>query len=243
VARRLIFAITAVLLLLGCDDDDIRQIVELMGPNPTPDAARAFIKKNSIHKTDEGFKRGGYAKKLIAFAKGEATEPPHMECATRTNLLNHVLKEMGYRTRKISIFDTETNLRSHTFLDVWNDDSQRWQTHDPDRDIWWRDRTGQSVSLVDYAERLEEIEPCSPEGCGWKQAEKLRSKIDIISVTDQQRGKRYVVYTSRANLMAIYTKGNRRGVFCEVEPKRCADGFTAAVGASLNAAVERRPTP
>ena len=51
-----------------------------------------------------------------------------MECATRANLLQQILTEMGYRTRKVAIFDTDTNMESHTFLDVWNATADRWNS-------------------------------------------------------------------------------------------------------------------
>ena len=74
----------------------------MIGRDATPDAVRSFITANSIHKIDDEFRKGEHAAKLVAYAKGKSAEPAHMECATRSNLLQHVFNEMGYRTRKVA---------------------------------------------------------------------------------------------------------------------------------------------
>ena len=104
----------------------------------------------------------------------------------------------------------------------------RWETQDADYGIWWQNLKGDRVSLADYAEKPEEIVPCSAKGCDWSRAKRLKQYLDIISVTDKSTGERYAIYTTRANLHRIYTKGNKRGLFCEVEAKRCTDGFKQA---------------
>jgi hypothetical protein len=206
----------------------VQEIVAMIGRDATPDAARTFITANSVHKTDAEFRKGEHAAKLIAYAKGKSAEPAHMECSTRSNLLQHVLNEMGYRTRKVAIFDTDTNMESHTLLDVWNATARRWETQDADFGIWWQDLKGNRVSLADYAQKPDKIVPCSAKGCDWSHAKRLEQYLDIISITDKSTGERYAIYTTRADLRRIYTKGNKRGLFCEVEAKRCTDGFTRA---------------
>lgn len=55
--------------------------------------------------------------------------------------------------------------------------------------------------------------------------DKLRGYLDIVSITDKRRDIRYALYTSRADLGTIYTKRGKEGTFCEVEAKRCMQGF------------------
>jgi len=202
------------------------------------DTIRAFINDHSQHKIDAEFwanqgDMGVFGAGVIAHAKQPSAEPIHMECSTRSNLMGRILRDLGYQTRVVAIFDSQTNLRSHSFLDVMNPATQRWETQDADYDIYWQDtRSKERVSLADAAERVQDIEPCGRQSCGWDhasregiKASKLKTYLDIISVTDKDRGIRYALYTSRADLAWIYTKGEKRGGFCQVEAKRCSQGF------------------
>ena len=93
------------------------------------DKVRTFINDNSVHKVDEDFPgQSGEARRvlagLLAHAKGTAAEPIHMECSTRTVAMEHILKALGYDTRVIAIFNSRTNLSSHSFLEVMNPETQ-----------------------------------------------------------------------------------------------------------------------
>ena len=230
-------------------NDLSKEIVSLIGFDESKDfhsrldTVRMFVNDNSIHRIDEAFwaaqASASFPDLVLAYAKGVSAEPAHMECSTRSNLMRHILSALGYRTRTVVIFDTDTNLFSHTFIDVMNPDTKRWETQDADYDIYWR-RGGERISVADYAEEIESIEPCGRDTCGWDQrsreglkAERLRDYLDIVSVTDKQSGTRHALYTSRAHVARIYTKGDKRGSFCEVETKRCADGFDKAMGELL----------
>jgi hypothetical protein len=202
------------------------------------DKVRTFINDHTRHKIDETFwaNRGNmahYAAGLINHAKNPSLEPIHMECSTRSNLMARILQAMGLKTRIIALFDTKTNLKSHSFLEVLNPDTERWETQDPDYDIYWRRKGSRGrISVADAAEDIEDIEPCGRQICGWDhvsregiKAAKLKDLLDIISITDKQRGIRYALYTSRADLNKIYSKVRKQGTFCQVEAKRCQQGF------------------
>jgi hypothetical protein len=114
-----------------------------------------------------------------------------------------------------------------------NPETGRWETQDPDYDIYWRSKkSAERISLADAAEAIGEIEPCGRESCSWDhvsregiRAEKLIDYLDIISITVKQKAIRYALYTSRADLSTTYSKGLKQGAFCQVEAKRCKDGF------------------
>jgi hypothetical protein len=156
-----------------------------------------------------------------------------MECSTRSNLMGLILQALSYETRIVAIFDSRSNLKSHSFLEVLNPETGSWETQDPDYDIYWRSKmSGGRLSLAESAQDLGAIEPCGRSGCGWdhqsregQRAEKLRSYLDIISITAKKKTQRYTVYTSRADVSATYKKGRKQGTFCEVESKRCRHGF------------------
>ncbi len=201
------------------------------------DQLRGFINDHSVHKMDEAFfaNRGNaaaYAEGVMAHAKG-AAEPVHMECSTRTNLMGLVLHEVGYQIRVVAIFNSRTNLNSHSFLEVMNPETGRWETQDADYDIYWRSKdSDERISLADAAESIDGIEPCGREACGWDhesregiKVKKLKPYLDIIGITDKRRDIRYALYTSRTDLNWTYRKGSKRGPFCQVEAKRCKQGF------------------
>jgi hypothetical protein len=202
------------------------------------DKVRLFINDNSIHKVDQAFwanhgNPASFAGSLLSYAKGNSTEPVHMECSTRAGLMTRILGALGYETRTVAIFNSRTNLKSHSFLEVLNPETRLWETQDPDYDIYWRSKSsGERISLADAAENVGEIEPCGREFCGWNyvsresiKAERLKDYLDIISITAKQKAMRYSLYTSRADLSRTYSKGQKQGAFCKVEAKRCEHGF------------------
>jgi hypothetical protein len=195
------------------------------------DKVRTFISDNSVHKVDEKFrvnqgKPDAFLAGMLAYAKGRRTKPIHMECSTRTIAMQRILKALGYDTRIIAIYNSRTNLESHSFLEVMNPQTKRWETQDADFDIYWRSKSsGERISLADSAQSIDEIEPCGRRDCGWNHAQKLIDYLDIVSITAKEKGLRFALYTSRAHLGRTYSKGQKQGVFCEVEAKRCERGF------------------
>ena len=117
-----------------------------------------------------------------------------MECSTRSNLMARLLEALGYKTRIVAIFNSRTNLKSHSFLEVMNPETKRWETQDPDYDIYWRSKESKDrLSLADSAEAVQDIEPCGRDSCGWEhvsregiRADKLRGYLDIVSITDKR---------------------------------------------------------
>lgn len=228
--RRTNAYVTDIITLLGlADAPDFHQQI---------DKVRTFINDNSIHKIDASFwanhgNAAALAGGVLAYAKRLSTEPVHLECSTRSNLMTRILGALGYETRIVAIFNSRTNLKSHSFLEVMNPENGRWETQDPDYDIYWRSKkSAERISLADAAEAIGEIEPCGRESCSWDhvsregiRAEKLIDYLDIISITARQKAIRYALYTSRADLSTTYSKGPKQGAFCQVEAKRCKDGF------------------
>jgi hypothetical protein len=140
--------------------------------------------------------------------------------------MQRILEALGYDTRIIAIFNSKTNLKSHSFLEVMNPQTNHWETQDADYDIYWRSKSsGERISLADFAQSIEEIEPCGRRDCGWSHAKKLVNYLDIVSITAKRKKLRFALYTSRAQLSRAYSKGQKQGIFCEVEAKRCERGF------------------
>jgi hypothetical protein len=75
-----------------------------------------------------------------------------VRCARQFNVSG--FRKLGYETRIIALFDTDgEGLRSHTFLDVKNPGTGKWETQDPEFDLYWMSKSsGVRVSLADAAE-------------------------------------------------------------------------------------------
>jgi hypothetical protein len=225
-------------------DDRIDEMLALMKIPPqsdfhqTVDAVRIFINDHSEDNVDAIFRimngdAASFADGLIAHARDPSAERVHMECSTRANLMGRVLRRMGYKTRTIAIFKTKGQYSSHTFLDVLNPETKKWETQDPDYDIYWTSLPSKTrVSLAEEAENLDAIEPCGRSACSWGHVSRdgntpksLIDKLDILSVTSKERDVRYSVYTTRAKLKHRFAIGGETGTYCEVMAKRCRDGF------------------
>ena len=191
---------------------------------------------HSTHRIDAAFRANpgnlaAFAAGVLAYAKGNSLEPIHMECSTRTNLMGRIFDTLRYETRVVAIFNS-SNLNSHTYLEVRNPVTGKWEAQDADYDIWRSKVSGERISLAEAAEALDPIEPCGRIDCGWHlvsregiPAKNLRTYLDIISITAKQKSMRFSLYTSRANLGKIYRTQSKQGTFCEVEAKRCGHGF------------------
>lgn len=225
-------------------DSHVQEILSMMNLEGVPDfhqrldKVRTFINDHSVHKIDKAFRANqgrpaSFLAGILAHAKGMAAEPIHMECSTRTGAMGQILKALGYDTRVIAIFNSRTNLRSHSFLEVMNPHTKRWETQDADYDIYWRSKSsGERISLADSARFVDKIEPCGRNECGWGhasregiKANKVIDYLDIVSITAKEKALRFALYTSRAELNRTYSKRRKQGVFCEVEAKRCKHGF------------------
>jgi hypothetical protein len=119
----------------------VQEIIAILDLRATPDfhdrldKVRSFINDHSIHKMDRTFwlnhgNPAAFADGLLAHVKGLAAEPVHMECSTRTNLMQLILQALAYETRIAALFDSNTNLSSHSFLEIMNPKTKRWETQD-----------------------------------------------------------------------------------------------------------------
>jgi hypothetical protein len=146
-----------------------------------------------------------------------------------------VFRKLGFQVRIVYVFDTdanaENNLRSHTFVDVMNPASGRWESQDPDYDIFWRSAVNEDrVSVFAMAEDPSLLMPCDTSRCGWElvsdenqKVETIRSLIDIVSVVNKPANQRTSHFTSRADPNRVFVFGDRRGTFCEIMTKLCRD--------------------
>ena len=66
------------------------------------------------------------------------TNPPLLECSSRTVAMLYILDALGMRSRMVNVFTSDFDtLRSHTFLEAYNPDSGHWEVQDPDYDVYY----------------------------------------------------------------------------------------------------------
>jgi hypothetical protein len=209
------------------------------------DALRHFVHTHSRHAPDAEYRTlVGDAKAItsaiIDYAEGRRAEPPHLICGTRAHLLVDLYRRQGYRARLVFVFDTDqSDMSAHTFADVFNPSTGKWESEDPTYDIHWREISSRNpTSIFDSAEDVGVIEPCGPTKCGWdivsdegKSVEDLRDLIDVVSVANDAENIQSTRFTSRAKLDRVLSFHGRTGRFCEIMQGRCDSDEVVRAGA------------
>jgi hypothetical protein len=183
--------------IAGCVDQNHDVIVALLqyvstsgSPQADFDSVRHFIQAHSVHRNDDEVnsirQNRGFAQEVLKQVRGERPDPVPMICGARAHLMHDLLEEMGYDAKVVHIFDAASPA-SHTFLRVMNPETGRWETQDPDFNIFWRAvNSGIRIAVADYApDHLDEVEPCTDQRCGWDvitKANKLRGLFDRVKI-------------------------------------------------------------
>ncbi len=202
------------------------------------DTVRSFVHKNSIHAIDDEF----YAhwkdaplmmEKLVTYAQNKTGAPPHLECSTRTKLAETILQSMGYDTRSIDVFKQGNKFLSHSFYEVLNPETGRWEVHDPDFDLFWRHiKTGKRASITDLIkDEFSNFEPCwKTDQCGAEflsqrtmdHITEFETRFGLASIIDRKRNLRpLLVNTKRFDLEKAFDVKGTSLTYCEYREKNC----------------------
>jgi hypothetical protein len=137
--------------------------------------ARQFVFANSLHRTDDEHKSYAWdtpvVLRMLENHYRTRQHPPHLSCGPRSLALKAVLDALAIESRVVQVFsDDYDDVKSHTFLEVHDDQAKRWVIHDPDYDITYVDtRTGQPVPLMRLIlGDLQSVVPESGRGRGWE---------------------------------------------------------------------------
>lgn len=137
--------------------EKIRALVEQQNfTNDTAkiDFVRDFVNTNSIHLGDDEFKSYQHntplivEKLLLHYQTG--SNPPHLMCDSRSRAMVYILNTLHIISRTVFVFsDDFDSLRSHTFLEVYNRDTHRWEVQDPDYNAYYlSNQTKQRLSAL-----------------------------------------------------------------------------------------------
>ncbi len=207
------------------------------------DHLRTYINTNSRHMIDDEFRslwrdKTKLAGTFVDYVEGRRKELPKMECATRSALMMAVLNAHGFKTRSIDAYanDKENNiLNSHALLDVWNPELQKWETHDPEFDVYWKNiKTGERVSMIESS-LDNNIMPCNNKDCGWyiknsvgNPALDLKKLTEYLTAIDRNTGERITYYHPDISPDKQLQYDGKQGTYCDILRKNCEDGFYMA---------------
>lgn len=217
----------------------LREITEFLPRkeafHDTVDAVRRFVHERSKHGVGPELYAIWKTPHLVARKLLDSPEDggplPMLECSARSKITSDLLEHFGFQTRKIYVFDDDTpDLQSHTFLDVRSPDTGKWETVDPDYNIWWADAaTGDRISIADQAEDVTKVVPCDGKTCSWDlvnregaRAAKLKDYLDIVVIVSAEHRTTY--FTSSGDPAKTFVTASGSGTFCDLNAKHCRDG-------------------
>ena len=199
------------------------------------DRVRTFVNGNSIHEIDDEFYSYWHdlpqvIERLLAFSEGSGP-PPHLECSSRTELMEAVFQRLGYDTRSVVLYEPAEGFPSRTFLEVQNPETGAWQMQDADFGVFWRDAaTLVRASIYDLiAAPMGAVEPCNEMGCGWtikspegKKLTRIETYVGLASVLDREDHFRpLLVNELRFDLDAPQLVDDDPLTYCEYVEKNC----------------------
>ena len=225
----------ALIPLIGIEEDDQFETIA--------DKVRLFIFENTRYSDDADFREiwGDHpviAKKIAAYANGEAEKRAPLECSARSGAFEIIMTALGYRVRAISVYQYDENYNAHSFSEVQNPRTELWHTQDPQFNIYWRMKeTGERASMAQLIEHgFEDYEPCvTPDLCGWDnlpnreghEAKNLKGHLGLASIKDYQKGTRPLfVNEGRFALSKPQSVKGELKTYCEHVAKNCRGEIT-----------------
>ncbi len=198
------------------------------------DTLMAFVHDNSVQSIDDEFwddfrNKPRTLDKLIAHAKGESNDLPHMECSTRSKLLLLLVRKAGFEAHMIDLFKYLPEYDSYVVVEVRNPDTGLWEVYDPTYKIHWkREDSNARASIRDLVFTPGfPFSPCLDEiRCGYARAD-AREKIPesvkdfyglAVIMNDKGQGSIQLNNPDRFNLDAKPEGGDK--TFCDWGGKR-----------------------
>lgn len=124
------------------------------------DRIRTYIHDNSCHKEFTPYhaqvatyldKRFQVLEDIYNFKHGNSFKP-ELSCTPRSWAMQEIVRSYDIPFRVINLYFTEerkNQLTSHTFLEVYNTDTKKWEIHDPDANIFYTDSLGNRLSSLE----------------------------------------------------------------------------------------------
>lgn len=145
--------------------------------NTLIDSVRNYIQNNSIHKErtkyhkTRAFLQDSVIKDMYQYHQGKNGQLPELSCSPRAWVMRRLLLNMGIHSR-IVLFNylDGSKMKSHTIIDVYNEDSKTWELQDPDVGVYFKDTVNNkrvSFYAMKDMDTLSYV-PCRGDSCDWK---------------------------------------------------------------------------
>ena len=151
------------------------------------DFIRDWVYRNSIHKIDAEHDQYAHDTTRILFMLWHTYQTskdfPHLSCGPRAYVMKAILDDLRIPNRTILIFaNNYFEINGHTFLEVFDRDTQNWEVQDPDFDISYVDihnRKRLPGARLIWGD-LNSVIPVSPSKEGWEQNHVAHLKRDYF---------------------------------------------------------------
>jgi hypothetical protein len=199
----------------------IRQYIhsqEFASESDRIDFVRNWVYKNSIHKIDAQHREYAFNTPRVISKLWHThlskQDYAHLSCGPRAMAMKNILNSLGIRSRIISVFtDDYPQVYSHTFLEVLNAETKRWELQDPDFNIYYIDlETNKRIatSRLIWGD-LDTVVPISKNKKGWKanNVEHLKQHFfEAMMYMNHLMGEKSVILinTGRFNAGKIFKK-------------------------------------
>lgn len=175
------------------------------------DTAREFLRENTIqgqgawwaaHGNDYDYIAEQVYKKAVGDPSAETAE---LLCGNMVNLFSGVCGALGLQSRSIWAYsDTQGYFQGHTFMEVFNPSTGKWEIQDADYNVYYVDiRSGERVGVLDMmlADDIDAFIPHNAAATGWSETGadglRLANLFAAQMVTSEHK-----LYVSDASLTA-----------------------------------------
>ena len=189
------------------------------------DAAREFLRENTTHAQGawwaaHGNDYGYISEQVYKTAVGDTSaETVELLCGNMVNLFSGVCGALGLQSRSIWAYsDSQGFFQGHTFLEVYNPSTDKWEIQDADYNVYYLDiRSGERVGVKDMmlASDIDHFIPQNATATGWTDtgAEGLRLANLFSAQMVTPEHKLYVSNESLTTTLPDKIAGSLNGVF------------------------------
>lgn len=187
------------------------------------DFVRKWVYENSIHRIDAQHREYAFnTPRVISMLWNthiSKQDYAHLSCGPRAMAMKRILDSLGVKSRVISVFtDNNPQVNSHTFLEVLNTETERWELQDPDFNIYYIDTESKkriATSRLIWGD-LDNVTPISTNKKGWKDNNVQHLKQDYFEAmiymnhlrTEKTEKSVILLNTDRFNAAKVFEKNN-----------------------------------
>ncbi len=137
-------------------------------------SVQEFVHFNSVHGRDPDneyhFRHDLNVKKLLLAALSSDKQKPLLTCGPRARLMYDILRMYNITSKLLQVYTSDYEIvKGHQIIEVWNDHESKWESWDPDFNVYYLDKkTGRHIAYDDLVfGDLEDVLPFNRNSKGW----------------------------------------------------------------------------